>query len=96
MSAKKLRFAVFGNVYQAKKSVSIQKILSFLNERKAEVLFDREFYDFLTKGQHLDVWADRVFEGDDFDADYVISMGGDGTLLKAASRVGDKQIPIMG
>ena len=96
MSAKKLRFAIFGNVYQAKKSVSIQKILSFLNERKAEVLFDREFYDFLTKGQHLDVWADRVFEGDDFDADYVISMGGDGTLLKAASRVGDKQIPIMG
>ena len=96
MSAKKLRFAVFGNVYQAKKSVSIQKILSFLNERKAEVLFDREFYDFLTKGQHLEVRADRVFEGDDFEADYVISMGGDGTLLKAASRVGDKQIPIMG
>ena len=96
MSAKRLRFAIFGNVYQAKKSVSIQKILSFLNERKAEVSFDREFFDFLTKGQHLDVRADRVFEGNDFDADYVISMGGDGTLLKAASRVGAKQIPIMG
>ena len=58
--------------------------------------FDREFYDFLTKGQHLDVCADYVFEERDFDADYVISMGGDGTLLKAASRVGDKQIPIVG
>jgi NAD+ kinase len=37
-----------------------------------------------------------VFEGDDFDADFVISMGGDGTFLKAASRVREKQIPILG
>ncbi len=96
MSERKLRFAIFGNVYQAKKSVSIQKILSFLNERGAEVAFDREFYDFLTQGQRLGVKADLVFDDSDFDADYVISMGGDGTLLKAASRVGAKQIPIMG
>ena len=48
MSVKKLRFAIFGNIYQAKKSVSIQKILSFLYERKAEVCIDSEFYTFLT------------------------------------------------
>src|SRR5574344_309885 len=29
-------------------------------------------------------------------ADYIISMGGDGTFLKAASKVGDKDIPIIG
>lgn len=96
MSVKKLRFAIFGNIYQAKKSVSIQKILSFLYERKAEVCIDSEFYTFLTDGLHIDVKVDRVFEGDDFEADYVISMGGDGTFLKAASRVGTKCIPIMG
>ena len=38
----------------------------------------------------------RVFEGNDFDADFVISMGGDGTLLKSAHFVGNKNIPIMG
>ena len=37
-----------------------------------------------------------VFSGCDFDADFAISMGGDGTLLKTASRVRDKQIPIVG
>lgn len=37
-----------------------------------------------------------TFTGDDFQADFVISMGGDGTLLKTASRVRDKQIPIVG
>ena len=77
MAQKKLRFAIFGNIYQAKKSVSIQKILSFLSEKKAEVYVDKEFYEFLTNGLHIDVKVDRVFEGDDFEADYVISMGGE-------------------
>ena len=56
----------------------------------------REFYEFLTKGQCLSVQADRLFEGDDFDADLAVSIGGDGTFLKAASRVGRKGIPILG
>ncbi len=96
MSTKKLRFAIFGNIYQAKKSASIQKVLSFLSERKAEILIDREFYTFLTDDLHLDVRADKVFDDGEFTADYVISMGGDGTFLKAAARVGEKGYPIMG
>ncbi len=96
MSTKKLKFAIFGNVYQARKSASIQKVLSFLSERKAEVFIDREFHHFLTQVLNLDVAVDVVFDGDDFDADYVVSMGGDGTFLKAAGRVGKKQCPIVG
>ena len=96
MAQRKLRFALFGNIYQAKKSASIQKILSFLYEHKADVYIEKDFYDFLTVGQHLEVKATRVFEDHDFDADFVISMGGDGTLLKAAHYVGEKRIPIMG
>ena len=93
---RKLRFAIFGNIYQAKKSASIQKVLSFLSERKAEVSVDREFHHFLTSDLHLDVRADHVFDDEAFDVDFVISMGGDGTFLKAASRVGEKCFPIMG
>ena len=57
---------------------------------------DKAFYDFLVKRQLIDLPDVRVFSDSQFDADFVISMGGDGTLLKAASRVGDKQIPIIG
>ena len=90
MTSRKLRFAIFGNTYQPKKSVSVQKILACLSERKADVYVESEFYDFLCQGQHLDVAATKVFKGSDFDADFVISMGGDGTFLRAASIVGDK------
>ena len=96
MSEKRLRFALFGNEYQAKKSASIQKILSCLSAKKADIYIDRTFYEFLTEGQHLSIDGALVFDGSAFDADYVISMGGDGTFLKAASRVSDKQIPIIG
>jgi NAD+ kinase len=96
MEHPKLKFALFGNTYQTKKSASIQKVLSCLAEHQAEIYVDREYYDFLTLDQHLDVCATSMIEGDDFEADFVISMGGDGTFLKAASRVREKMIPIVG
>ena len=96
MSEQPLKFAIFGNEYQAKKSTSIQKILSFLSSRNAEVYVEKAFYEFLTHGEHLNVEATGVFDDDNFEADYVISMGGDGTFLKAASRVGAKGTPILG
>lgn len=37
-----------------------------------------------------------VFEGNSFETDYAISLGGDGTFLRAASKVGAKNIPIIG
>ena len=56
----------------------------------------RDFYQFLTTELKMDIHADHLFDGDDFDADMVISIGGDGTFLKAARRVGRKGIPILG
>lgn len=96
MSSRNLRFAIFGNIYQPKKSSSILKVLACLNAHNAEVLIESELHDFLARQQRVDVKAAKVFENADFDADYVISMGGDGTFLRAASMVGCKQIPILG
>lgn len=96
MSSRNLRFAIFGNIYQPKNASSVLKVLVCLNERKAEVLIESELYDFLVRQQQVDVSNVKVFKNADFDADFVISMGGDGTFLRAASMVGCKQIPILG
>jgi len=96
MIERKLKFAIFGNIYQTKKSVSIQKILSCLSERKADVMVEKEFYDFLSDTQRISLGGVEVFRGADFDSDFVISMGGDGTFLKSAAFVGGKDIPIIG
>ena len=96
MAEQHLKFAIFGNEYQAKKSVSIETILAFLEKKKAEIYVENAYYDFLVRDLHLDVKVAGVFEDYNFDVDYVISMGGDGTFLKAASKVGAKGTPIIG
>ena len=96
MSQRKLKFALFGNIYQAKKSAAIQKVLSCLSESKADLSVDMEYYHFLKDSQRLDVPAAKVFTGNDFEADFAISMGGDGTFLKTAARIGKRCIPILG
>ena len=96
MEHSKLRFALFGNIYQTNMSESIQKVLSTLSDYGSELCVDAEYYDFLKDDLHLTVQASYVFYGNEFDADFVISMGGDGTFLKAASRVREKDIPILG
>lgn len=92
----KIRFAIFGNVYQRKKSQAIFKLIAILQRYDAEIYVDRPFYEFITEGQHMDVKVDGIFDGDDFNVDYAISMGGDGTLLKTAARVHSKDTPIIG
>ncbi len=94
---KKLCFALFGNVFQAKKSTSVQKLFCLLEERQASLLIDEGFHRYLVHDLQINVpsTAQLIYDND-FHADYVISMGGDGTFLDAARRVGDKQIPILG
>ena len=96
MNIQPQKFALFGNTYQAKKSAHVLRLLSILEKHQAEIYIHKEFYQFLTKEQKMDIHAAGVFEGNEFDVDMVLSMGGDGTFLKAASYVGNKNTPILG
>lgn len=96
MASQVLRFALFGNEYQPKKSASVEKLLSYLTDKGAEIYIDRPFYNFLANTLGYDVAVTGVFDDYNFDVDFVISLGGDGTFLKAASKVGCKGTPIVG
>lgn len=91
-----LRFALFGNLYQAKKSGSIQQVVRSLENHGAEILVDKAFYHYLTNELGVEIHATELIEGVDFRADVAVSMGGDGTFLEVASRIRDKNIPILG
>lgn len=91
-----MRFALFGNTYQAKKSLHAEELFRLLEQHRAEFCISREFHNFLTQDVHLSLPHIEQFDDDRFHADMVISLGGDGTFLKAASRVGSKGIPILG
>lgn len=96
MSQKKLKFALFGNIYQERKSAAVQKFLAIAAEREATLTMPGPFHDFLVSGLKINVPPCEIIDGSHFEADFAVCMGGDGTFLDVASRVGDKQIPILG
>ena len=96
MAEKKLSFAIFGNASKAFDSLQITEILDYLRAHEADVYIEQNFYNSLQKELKKSISITGVFEGVNFDVDYVISLGGDGTFLKAAGKVGPKQIPIIG
>ena len=91
-----MRFALFGNTFQEHKSAHVTHLLDILHRKEAQICIHSEFYHFLQNHTKADLTNLEVFEGNQFHADMALSIGGDGTFLKAASYVGDKEIPILG
>lgn len=91
-----MRFALFGNTFQEHKSAHVTHLLDILRRKEAQICIHSEFYHFLQNHTKADLTNLEVFEGNQFHADMALSIGGDGTFLKAASYVGDKEIPILG
>ena len=80
--AERLKFALFGNIYQAKKSASVKQLISLLAARDAELYIDTDFYTYLSQELHFDVCPTGLISDSDFQADIAVSMGGDGTFLQ--------------
>ena len=91
-----MKFAIFGNKHQTKKSLSIEKLFDAITRRGDTYAIDKAFHDFLCKEHIAQPQPQEIITGNDFTADIAISFGGDGTLLRTASRVGSKEIPVLG
>ena len=96
MTKQTMRFALFGNNHQTQKSCFIPQIIDLLQQRGADIFIESDFYHYIHETMQIQMDSTHVFDGIHFDADIAISVGGDGTFLKAASYVRDKQIPILG
>jgi len=90
------RCAIFGNTYQPKKCEAVQKLFDALTSFGIVPLIDRDFFEYLKEEMHIGVPEHQLITDDAFEADFAVSMGGDGTFLTTAMRVGEKQIPILG
>ena len=86
MTNKQLTFAFFGNTYQLRKSTSLACALDYLRSRNERIIFDRKFRDFLSRDQLLDLSGVEVFDGDKFEADYAVSIGGKMMVVRSLER----------
>ena len=93
-----MKIAVYGQYYKDNTEDIIEKVLRVFDGYKPEVVFEENFYNVLNdKGLLTNTYATFTgHEGLNEGIDVFISIGGDGTMLRAATLVRSKNIPIVG
>lgn len=96
MEKGKIKYAIFGNSYHKECAASIGQIIQILRRHTAYISIEEQFYHFVRSTLKIDFQPDEIITDNNFSASFAISLGGDGTFLNTAARVGDKGIPIIG
>ena len=92
----RLKIAIFGNKYQEEYLTQLSEFFNLMSHYDLEVAMEYTFYNYLSRVLDTTPHVDQLIKGDRFTADIALSIGGDGTFLRTAQRVADKEIPIIG
>jgi NAD+ kinase len=93
-----MRIAIFGQYYQNDTRPIIRDIFLFLNENQVDLVIEADFLKILYEQELLKKTYKTFSSYEDLKSgfDLMISIGGDGTILRAATFVRDLGIPILG
>ncbi|SFA78418.1 NAD+ kinase [Flavobacterium swingsii] len=93
-----MKIAVFGQFYQNSTSPIIERLFAFLNKNKVQVVIEEKFAAILVENKSIANTYQKFSSHKDLDKsfDLLISVGGDGTFLRAATLVRNSGIPILG
>ena len=92
-----MRFGIHGKEFEADTIPYIQEVFRELNKRRAEI-FISESYEKYLRANNLDTGNCEVYnEMSDLSyLDFMLTLGGDGTLLQALTHVGQTEVPLLG
>ena len=92
-----MKIALFGNEFSPNYIKYIKHLIQKLENENIEILVQQQFYDFLQENisfsENIQTF-DRISAQDRID--FLFSIGGDGTLLRAVTYVRESNIPILG
>ncbi len=93
-----MKIAIYGQYYQSTSKDSIRTLLEFLVQREVAVFIESDFLKCIREEDEdiLDFKTFNTFKNLDSSYDLLISIGGDGTILRAITYVRNLGIPIVG
>ena len=93
-----MKVAIYGQYYQNSTEPIIRDIFVFFNENHVEMVIEEAFLKLLYEKEIVKKEYKTFQSHKELDAsfDIMISIGGDGTILRAATLVRDSGIPILG
>ena len=97
MEEKQIKIALFGNANQVKKGNYIKELLQKLTDKGIIICIEHQFAQFISKTLQLNINDFQQFISyQETQANLIISVGGDGTLLRTAAAIGNSITPILG
>ncbi|MBL7886113.1 MAG: NAD kinase [Flavobacterium sp.] len=93
-----MKVAIFGQYYQNDTRPIIKDIFVFFNRNNVEMVIEEHFLKILYEEQIIEKKYKTFSSYSDLDQsfDILVSIGGDGTILRAATYVRNSGIPIVG
>lgn len=93
-----MKIAVFGQYYQNNTAEIVAKVVDFLSKNNVTIYFEAAFLKIIQEKNIVDKSFPSYSNYEELTSDFevLISIGGDGTILKAATFIRDKNIPIIG
>jgi len=93
-----MKIAVFGQFYKEKSKEYIIELFSILEEKNIEIEIENKFYNLLKEKIKipLNYTVYSNFKDLDTSFDAMLTIGGDGTILRAITLIRDSNIPILG
>lgn len=92
-----MKIAIHGRNFKDEIKPFVQTMFDTLAEKNIELQISESYQEFLNEvGIIHTATSFYSTQADLFDAQFVLSLGGDGTLLDAVTQVGDRETPILG
>ncbi len=91
-----MRIAFFGKHFEPSFSPPISSFIHRLKEQGAEIVVEKSFYELFKQRFHIDEVATFSGYEEIQGCKFLISIGGDGTVLDTIPLVKDSKIPILG
>ena len=93
-----MKIAVFGRFYNKTTSTSVLALFNYLLKKNIEAYIETEFYNLIKNNSSIikDFESFKTFDTLNDSFDLLVSVGGDGTILRAITFVKNIDIPIIG
>lgn len=93
-----MKVAVFGRFYNKTTSTSVLTLFNYLLKKDIQAYIETEFHKLIKNNSTIikDFESFKTFDHLDDSFDLLVSVGGDGTILRAITFVKNSNIPIIG
>ena len=93
------KIAIYGQSYTVSSEKEINILIQLLEKKNVEFFFEKEFHDLLLESKTITksyATFSSFIDLSSLGTDFMFTLGGDGTILRAVTFIRDLNIPILG